>query len=381
MASASDAVVTHADLLTCLGHGEAAWQALLAGGSGLSRATDFWDDELGHAAGHVGRLTDVEGEESRLAPILDMAFDHIVPADAESWDMLVAACSLGDLTGLHAGRPAAVLDAVLARRAPLLRASALLVSSACSSGTDALIIAHAAIRSGQARKVGVLAFDSLPRGKVLQHVALGTQTGDRCRPFDRDRSGTSFGEGAACMVLAASDSVAQDTDVTRVAGVGMSCDAADIVAPDMSGEHAARAMSQAVAGIGAHGLGYINAHGSGTRLSDQAEAGALRLALGDEALDSILVSGSKGAFGHCLGATGLIELVVANWALRDGICPPTPGLMRQDADLRLRVSRERRPLPPGRRAAMSVTCGFGGVNSAVVLHRPEPGETYAHRLL
>lgn len=368
-------LIDHADALTCLGHGDAAWQALLDGASGLVPASDIWADDLGRSAGHVGRLHGVKGEE-RVIAILEQAFDRIVPADFGGCDMVIGACSLGDLTGPYAGRPAEALDAVLARRAPALRPRAVLVSSACSSGTDALIMAHAVIRCGGAKRVGVLAFDTLSRGKLLQHVALGTQSPDRCRPFDAARSGTSFGEGAACIVLSAggASSHAGGEGAIEVVGVGMSCDAADIVAPDMSGAHAAQAVRQAMTGASVLDLGYVNLHGSGTRLSDQAETVALRLALGASALDEVPLSSTKGAFGHCLGATGLIELVVTTWALRDRTCPPTAGLRRPDDLSPARLLRRCAPLPSGRHTALSVTYGFGGVNSAVLL-RASQGRT------
>ena len=206
-------------------------------------------------------------------------------------------------------------------------------------------------------------------GKLVQHVALGTQSRDRARPFDLGRSGTSFGEAVAIALLASDRGLLRLglRKLVRVAGFGMSGDAHDVVAPDPDGQHAAQAIRTALRDAEAGEVGYVNAHGSGTQLNDRAEISALRRAVGPEAMASMHVGGTKGALGHTLGATGLVEAVVATHALVEGRYPPTVGLVRPDPTLPFVPATTLRKRSARERYALSVTFGFGGVNSAVLL--------------
>jgi 3-oxoacyl-[acyl-carrier-protein] synthase II len=312
-------------------------------------------------------------EEQRLPGLFERLRQTIIPALASECDFLVGASSLGDLTGPTAGQPERFLRARLRELVPRLDAErTVLVSSACSSGTDAIACACALIESGTAQVVGVLAFDSLELGKLMQHLALGTQSADRARPFDVNRSGTSFGEGGAFAVVVGDEGLRRlgRAALVRIAGFGMSCDALDITAPDPTGQWPSAAIQRALASAGpaVAKIGYINAHGSGTFLNDRVEAMALREAFGSR-LDGIPVSSTKGAVGHLLGATGLVEIVFATWAIRDGVCPGNTGLEQRDPEIALQVLSASKVIEGGLAAALSVTFGFGGVNSAVVLER------------
>ncbi|MBR8343532.1 beta-ketoacyl synthase N-terminal-like domain-containing protein [Burkholderia ambifaria] len=376
MASVSDQLsrlpvwIVHADAWTCLGHGPALHDALCAGRSGLTPAAAVFPGvERLATAGMVGTLDAIEGEV-RLPAILTTGLAHLAPPGLLEADLLVGACSLGDLAGPDAGHPRQALERALCiwsegRRLPPIQ----LVSSACSSGTDALGLSAVTIAAGLADVVAVIAFDSLSAGKLVQHVALGTQSRDRARPFDLDRSGTSFGEAVAVVLLASERGLARLglRKHARVAGFGMSGDAHDVVAPDSAGEHAAQAIRTALRDATPSAVGYVNAHGSGTLLNDRAESTALQRAIGHEALALMHVGGTKGALGHTLGATGLVEAVVATQALVDGRYPPTAGFDRADPALPFAPAMAVRKRSAHEHYALSVTFGFGGVNSAVLL--------------
>jgi len=364
--------IAYADAYTTLGHGEALWRALVAGRSGLIPAAEAFPGRDFASDTYVGAIAGLS-EQQRMPALLERFAGTIIPDAARACDFVIGASSLGDLTGPHAGKPERLLRAHLGTLFPGLAADRMLVvSSACSSGTDALALAALLLDSGAAHAVGVLAFDSLEAGKLLQHLALGTQSATRARPFDLQRSGTSFGEGGAFAIVAGAEGLRRLglAPIARVAGFGMSCDALDITAPDPTGRWPSRAIQRALASAGdaARRIGYINAHGSGTALNDRIEALALREAFGAR-LDEIPVSSTKGAVGHLLGATGLAELVFATWALRDGVCPGSVGLETPDPAIDLQVIPASKVVPGGVPAAMSVTFGFGGVNSAVVLER------------
>lgn len=362
--------IAHADAWTCLGHGSALHEALRAGRSGLRPVSDVYPDiDAVASAGLVGTLAEVTGEV-RLPAILAGGLARLAPPELWAADLLVGACSLGDLAGPDAGNPRRALERALRLARPDLALPPVqLVSSACSSGTDALGLGAAAITMGLADVVAVLAFDSLGPGKLVQHIALGTHSRDRARPFDVARSGTSFGEAMAVVLLASEQGIRRLglSRRVRVAGFGMSGDAHDVVASYPEGLYAARAIEQALRGIDPASLGYVNAHGSGTLLNDRAECTALRKVLEPRTTGGIHLGSTKGALGHTLGATGLVEVVVAGHALADGIYPPTAGLENLDPALCWSVPIVARQRAAEERHALSVTFGFGGVNSAVLL--------------
>lgn len=227
--------------------------------------------------------------------------------------------------------------------------------------------AHA-IQTGLADIVGVIGFDSLEAGKLLQHIALGTQSVDRARPFDVIRSGTSFAEACGVMILASPKGLEKlrCRPIGQISGFGMSADAHDIAAPHPEGLYAARAISAALNGVDLNALGYINAHGSGTLLNDRAESLALARALGDYT-PYAQIGGTKGALGHSLGATGIVEAVVTLNAMTQGIYPQTTGLSDVDPTVGIPVLQRTQKGRPSHRYGLSATFGFGGVNSAVLM--------------
>jgi 3-oxoacyl-[acyl-carrier-protein] synthase II len=150
-----------------------------------------------------------------------------------------------------------------------------------------------------------------------------------------------------------------------VAGFGASTDAYHLTAPLPSGEAAAAAVTTALAdaGISADEIGYVNAHASSTQLNEIAEAKALHLALGGRAA-TVPVSGTKGLYGHALGASGAIEAAITLLAMDAGCLPGTCNLVNLDPACELNVLRE--PLAARPAAALSTSFGFGGMNAALV---------------
>ena len=158
------------------------------------------------------------------------------------------------------------------------------------------------------------------------------------------------------------------TILAELTGFGASTDAHHLTAPLPSGEAAAAAVTTAMAdaGIGADAIGYVNAHASSTELNELAEARALHLALGPSAA-VVPVSGTKGLYGHALGASGAIEAAITVLALHHGLLPGTCNLAVLDERLNLRVLAE--PMSSEPVAALSTSFGFGGLNAALVIGR------------
>jgi len=241
-----------------------------------------------------------------------------------------------------------------------------LVSTACSAGSDAILVGTELIRSGATRCCLCGAADVVTLSKRMAHSALGSMSPTMLRAFDVRHDGTLLGEGAAFMVLEPADS--GTAALAFVAGAGSSSDATAMTAPDTTGGAIRLAVDRALhdAGITAADVGLVKAHGSGTPLNDATE----REALGGifRGVGSPTVFGTKGNFGHSLGATGAIEAVAVAVALRTGKAPPIVELEQPDPQFPL-------PLPRGRHAdvdtryALSITLGFGGFDTCLLFER------------
>ncbi|HEX6128020.1 MAG TPA: beta-ketoacyl-[acyl-carrier-protein] synthase family protein [Candidatus Limnocylindria bacterium] len=247
-------------------------------------------------------------------------------------------------------------------------------ANSCASGAMAIGQAYAAIRDGvvDAALAGGAEAPLAPLtfGAFAMIRVLSTRNEDPAsasRPFDADRDGFVMGEGAAVLALEAWDSaIAREAEVLgEVVGFGASTDAHHLTAPLPSGEAAARAVTTALADAGLEPaqIGYVNAHASSTPLNEIAESRALRLALGAHA-DRVPVSGTKGLYGHALGASGAIEAAITVMALCNATLPGTCNLRTPDPQVRLNVLRE--PLDARPAAALSTSFGFGGMNAALV---------------
>ncbi len=191
------------------------------------------------------------------------------------------------------------------------------------------------------------------------------------RPFDKDRDGFLFGEGAGILVLE-SRQHAEDRGariIATVAGYGASADAYHVTQPDPEGKGAVMAMRGALkdAGLSVDDVQYLNAHGTSTPFNDRVETQAIHKAFGVEA-KKLAVSSTKSQTGHLLGAAGGVEAAVCALAIDKGVIPGTMNLQEVDPDCDLDY------VPGAPRAervdvAMSNSFGFGGQNACLVIRR------------
>ncbi|WP_099039916.1 KasA/KasB family beta-ketoacyl-ACP synthase [Mycobacterium neglectum] len=191
-----------------------------------------------------------------------------------------------------------------------------------------------------------------------------------CRPFDTDRDGMVFGEAGALMLIETEEHAkARGAPIlARLMGAAITSDGYDVVEPDPSGERAGDAINRAItlAGIKPTDIDHINAHATGTKSGDLAEARAIRRALGDHAA---AVYAPKAALGHSLGAAGAVEAVLTVQALRDGVVPATRNLKVLDPEIDLDVVSDR-PRRGEYRYAVSNSFGLGGNNVALAFGAP-----------
>ncbi|MBO0679135.1 beta-ketoacyl-ACP synthase [Mycolicibacterium sp. S2-37] len=211
--------------------------------------------------------------------------------------------------------------------------------------------------------------EAVPVGAFTQAEMLSTHNDDparACRPFDTHRDGMVFGEGGALMLLETEEHARARgaTILGRLLGVAMTADAYDPLYPDPDGEAAGEAVAHAIelAGLTPGDIDLVNAHATGTRRGDLAEARALHRALGTH---TPAVYAPKAALGHSLGAAGAVEAVVTVQALRDGVVPPTLNVTEVDPQIDLDVVTGV-PRSASYRYAVSNSFGLGGHNVALV---------------
>ncbi|MFP4113482.1 MAG: beta-ketoacyl-ACP synthase II [Spirochaetota bacterium] len=253
------------------------------------------------------------------------------------------------------------------------------ITTACSSGTDAIGSAYRLIKDGIMdamvtggveaciTKLGVMGFC------VIQ--ALSTEYNDEphraSRPFDAKRDGFVIGEGAGILVIESLEH-AQARGATihaEIVGNGMMCDAQHLTAPHTEGRGAIQAMKMALreAGLEPTDVDYINAHGTSTPINDPFETKAVKAAFGDHAY-KLKMSSTKSMTGHCIGAAGGIEAIACVKAITDGIVPPTINQEERDPECDLDyVPNEAVKMDVN--VAMSNTFGFGGHNGVLILKK------------
>jgi 3-oxoacyl-[acyl-carrier-protein] synthase II len=248
----------------------------------------------------------------------------------------------------------------------------------CASGTIAIGDAFRQIRDGYA-DVMIAGGAEAPLAPLCFGAfslirAMSTRNEEpevASRPFDKDRDGFVMGEGAAVLILEEyGRAQARGAKIyAEVAGYGTTNDAHHMTAPRPDGSQAARAMRLALddANVSADEIGYVNTHGSSTPLNDTTETAAIKKVLGDRAY-RVPMSGTKGYYGHALGASGAIETAICALALEHEWLPPTVNLQVADAACDLNF------LPgAGKKERvehmLTNSFGFGGINAALVLRR------------
>ncbi|MFP1632767.1 beta-ketoacyl-[acyl-carrier-protein] synthase family protein [Zhengella sp. ZM62] len=244
------------------------------------------------------------------------------------------------------------------------------VSSACSSSSAAIAAGCSAILSGEADIVVSGGTESaLTETILLAWEQLKVVSTDTCRPFSATRKGMVLGEGAAVVILEAEDHArARGAQILGyVAGTGATSDAADLVKPSQEGQVEAIRRALKRAGIGPRDIGYINAHGTGTRQNDIVESATIRAVFGDEPPP---VSSTKSIHGHTIAAAGAIEGTATLLALLGQFAPPTMNFEEPDPECPLDV------VPNASRAlsmeyALSNSFAFGGHNVALIFQKAE----------
>jgi 3-oxoacyl-[acyl-carrier-protein] synthase II len=243
------------------------------------------------------------------------------------------------------------------------------IANACASGTNAIGHAFECVRSGRYQRVLTGGYDALSEMVFVGFDSLQASTPDKCRPFDRTRTGMVLGEGAALLAL-------ENLDLARergapvlgeIIGYGISTDNFHITQPNPEGVGAQQAMERALdsAGVAPDAVDYINAHGTATVFNDAAEGKAI-----SRLFSGVPVSSTKSMMGHSLGAAGAVEAIVCLLALQHQFLPPNINFQALDDGLELNVvANEAQPALLS--IALSNSFGFGGTNASILMRKFE----------
>ena len=373
-------VITGIGLVSPLGHSAAElWRQLLTGASAVRDWPELAAE--GHRCAQACRIADFEAEPLRRGRTLAIAAAEQAVASAA----ITLPAGTGVYIGSTLGESAAFERAAEGEAIDLsqhlipsftegvrarfgLAGPRASLATACAAGNYAVGAALTALRRGHCEVALAGGVEPFSRLSMVGFSRARAMASNGCRPFDAARSGMLLGEGAALFVMepAAAALRRGARPLAEVVALGLGCDAHHPTAPlaDGSGMRAAMTTALGAAALTPHDIDWVNAHGSGTRASDAAEARALLGLFGDAGAALPPVSGSKGALGHALGAASALELAICVQGLRPQIVPPTAG-HSPDAEAGIACTRE--PVPRRLRWVMNNAFAFGGLNSALML--------------
>lgn len=245
-------------------------------------------------------------------------------------------------------------------------------SAACASGIVA--VAHAAdlIRRRRATRMVICGADTIAEVPLSGFNALRMVSHNGCRPFSRNRDGIILAEGAAAIVLEDAESASRRGvgSPVEISGWGVRSGGDHMTRPSVDGIHSAMSDALDDAGASLECVGFINAHGTGTKINDRVEAAAI-LRLGG-AGHIPPVTAIKSAVGHMQGAAGVFSCLVSALALREGVIPPTWNHLGPDDDatgMLPIVAGASRPLEI--QSALTNAFGFGGTYATVLIESPQ----------
>lgn len=237
--------------------------------------------------------------------------------------------------------------------------------NACISGVSAQILADRLISCGHYDNAVVCGADLVSSFTASGFLSFKSLSNEACRPFDADRQGLNLGEAAATIVFTRADSL-RDGDWLFERGE-MDNDAFHLSTPAPSGEGARKVLEAVMKGRDASELAFVSAHGTATMFNDQMESVAIEKA----GLSSVPLTALKGWFGHTLGASGVLEVVLGMMAVSESVVLPLRGFREIGVSGKVNLSPELRATD--KNSFLKMISGFGGCNAAALYRRVRAG--------
>jgi 3-oxoacyl-[acyl-carrier-protein] synthase II len=396
--------ITGVGVVSSLGLGKQAFfDALQAGASGVRPVSSFEAGALGRLlAAEVqnfeakDHLTQAEVRRTGRCAAMALAAGRMATTDASlqitpamrARVAVVIGTTMGEANLLEhmdhawiARGPSAVKRALLPKygssllpmhlaRAIGAEGMMLALPGACAAGNYAIGFAADLIRAGRADVVVTGASEVLQELQYNGFARLAAMAPDRCQPFDLNRQGLIVGEGAGILVLE-SEAHANARGArlqAEVGGYGLSCDGYHITRPHPDAVGSISAMKQAIqrSGLVANDVDFVNAHGTGTRANDAAEAKVMQDVFGGR---RVPISSMKSMIGHCMGAASALEAIGCVMTIERGVYPPTIHYETPDPECDLEVVANHARVGPSS-VVLNNSLAFGGYNAVTCFAKP-----------
>lgn len=378
-------IVTGIGLVTAIGQDrETTWANLLAGKSGIELV---YVPRLEDAVIPLARVDCVQAAMPRVERLILPAVNEAIadaglvlpPIDCgivvgssrsyqREWELLMrndsqSSLPWSDWSNLLPGNISRLIATQVKTQSVVLSPMA-----ACATGNWAIAQAYEAIQMGKCTMAIAAVVDApIAPLSIAGFQKLGAMARTGLYPFSREREGLVLGEGAAAIVMESERSLRErgyaGISYGEILGFGVTNDACHPTSPDPEHAQAERAIRACLdrAGIHAEDVGHISLHGTGTQLNDASEAKLVARVFPH----APHVSATKGATGHVLGATGMMEAAFCLMALREQVLPPCTGMRSPEFDLNFTYSN----CKVEHRVALSISFGFGGQNAVVAFGR------------
>ena len=243
---------------------------------------------------------------------------------------------------------------------------AIVCCNACISGVSAQILADRLISAGHYNNAVVCGADLVSSFTASGFLSFKSLSNEACRPFDADRQGLNLGEAAATIVFTRADSL-REGDWLFERGE-MDNDAFHLSTPAPSGEGARKVLEAVMKGRDVSELAFVSAHGTATMFNDQMESVAIEKA----GLSAVPLTALKGWFGHTLGASGVLEVILGMIAVSESVVLPLRGFREIGVSGKVNVSSELRATD--KNSFLKMISGFGGCNAAALYRRVREGK-------
>ncbi len=404
MANNERVFITGVGVVSSVGMGRAAFfDAIRTGKNGISPVTSFDATPLGRsyagevkdfrAADHLtaaearrmGRCSAMSLAAARMA-IVDSGIDEALLRGPRT--AVVIGTTMGEADVIAdldhawiAGGAEAVSRTLLPKygstllpihiaRAYGVQGMTMTLPGACAAGNYAIGLGADIIRAGRADVVIAGSVELLQQLEFSGFVRLAAMAVSRCQPFDLNRQGLILGEGSGVVILESEAHAVRRhaTAQAEVGGYGLSCDAYHITRPHPEATGSIAAMADAIrrSGLTPADVDFVNAHGTGTRANDQAEAKVMNEIFGSR---RVPISSMKSTLGHCMGAASAIEAIGCVMTIETGIYPPTMGYETPDPECDLNVVANA-PATGPHGVLLNNSLAFGGYNAVACFAKP-----------
>lgn len=384
--------ITDYNCVTPLGFNtESNWNALLEGKSGvaLHKITDSQDacyaamidsDQLNEEFGRIfGDAQNNNDNFTRLEKMLLLSLHPLVKKHILSEDTaFILSTTKGNISLLknQSALPEGVYLSKLAQKIADFfgfKTKPVVVSNACVSGVMAIAVAKNMIRSGKYKGAYVIAGDELSEFVISGFNSFQAIGSGPCKPYDKNRDGINIGEAAAAVYITScvyeeqsNEAISQNEKFRfKILGDSAVNDANHISGPSRTGDglYASIKNTMTEANVSAEQIDFISAHGTATLYNDEMEA----IAFNRMGLQNIPLNSMKGYYGHCLGASGLLESIISMESALHSTLLPSKNFEETGITQPLNIIRENQAAEI--KYILKTASGFGGCNAAVVLEK------------